>query len=38
MAGYSSIRNVIRRMRNKIDVTGITFHTVDPFKKGEILL
>ncbi|MCI5979931.1 MAG: hypothetical protein MRZ38_03505 [Muribaculaceae bacterium] len=38
MAGYPSIRNVIRRLRKRFNITGINFHTVDPFKKGEILL
>lgn len=38
MAGYPSIRNLIRRLRRNLKITGITFHTVDPFKKGEILL
>lgn len=37
MAAYPSIRNFIRRFRKKNDVPGITFHTVDPFKKGEVL-
>lgn len=37
MAGYPSIRNFIRRFCKHNDVSGITFHTVDPFKKGEVL-
>ena len=37
MAAYPSIRNFIRRFRKRNDVPGITFHTVDPFKKGEVL-
>lgn len=37
MAAYPTIRNFIRRFRKKNDVPGITFHTVDPFLKGEIL-
>ena len=37
MAAYPTIRNFIRRFRKHNDVPGITFHTVDPFKKGEVL-
>ncbi len=38
MAGYPTIRNFIRRFRKINDVPNITFHTVDPYKKGEVLL
>lgn len=38
MAAYPSIRNFIRRFRKRNNTQGITFHTVDPFKKGEVLL
>lgn len=37
MSAYPTIRNFIRRFRKHYDVPGITFHTVDPFKKGEVL-
>ena len=37
MPAYPSIRNFIRRYRKRNDVPGITFHTVDPYKKGEVL-
>lgn len=38
MAAYPTIRNYIRRLRKRYNLSSITFHTVDPFKKGEVLL
>ena len=38
MAAYPTIRNYIRRLRKLYKVSDITFHTVDPYKKGEVLL
>lgn len=38
IAAYSTLRNYIRRFRKANDVSFITFHTVDPIRKGEILL
>lgn len=37
MLAYPTIRNFIRRFRKHNDVPGITFHTVDPLKRGEEL-
>lgn len=39
MMAYPSLRNYIRRLLKSISLhENITFHTVDPYKKGEILL
>jgi len=38
LAARPTIRNFIKRFRKKNDVPSITFHTVDPMTKGEILI
>lgn len=38
IAAYSTLRNFLRRFRKTNDVSFITFHTVDPIRKGEILI
>lgn len=38
LAARPTIRNFIKRFRKKNDVPNITFHTVDPMIKGEILI
>lgn len=34
---YATMRNFLRNFRKLHDMSDITFHTVDPMKKGEIL-
>lgn len=34
---YATMRNFIRNFRKGCDLSDITFHTVDPMKKGEVL-
>lgn len=34
---YAKMRNFIRNFRKPYDLSDITFHTVDPMKKGEVL-
>lgn len=36
-SSYATMRNFIRNYRKFYDLSDITFHTVDPMKKGEIL-
>ena len=36
-SSYATMRNFIRNYRKYYDLSDITFHTVDPMKKGEIL-
>lgn len=36
-AAYASMRNFIRVFRKKYDWSNITFHSVDPMRKGEVL-
>lgn len=37
-SAYATMRNFIRNYRKPYDLSDITFHTVDPMKKGEVLL
>lgn len=36
-AAYATMRNFLRNFRKPYDLSDITFHTVDPMRKGEIL-
>lgn len=36
-AAYATMRNFLRNFRKQFDLSDITFHTVDPMRKGEIL-
>jgi len=36
-SGYATMRNFLRNFRKSHDSSEITFHTVDPMKKGEVL-
>lgn len=36
-SSYATMRNFIRNFRKTYDLSDITFHTVDPMRKGEIL-
>jgi len=36
-SSYATMRNFIRNFRKPYDLSDITFHTVDPMRKGEIL-
>lgn len=36
-SSYATMRNFLRVFRKNNDVSDITFHTVDPMKKGELL-
>ena len=37
-SSYATMRNFLRIFRKYHDLSDITFHTVDPMRKGEILL
>lgn len=34
---YATMRNFLRNFRKPYDLSDITFHTVDPCRKGEVL-
>jgi len=36
-ACYAMMRNFLRNYRKNFDLSDITFHTVDPMRKGEVL-
>lgn len=36
-SSYATMRNFLRNFRKPYDLSDITFHTVDPMRKGEVL-
>lgn len=36
-SSYAEMRNFLRNFRKPYDLSDITFHTVDPMRKGEVL-